>query len=137
MLLVLVALPYCLYRAPGWPFFATLVLAYANALLMLTVIAWRFGRAGISRRPLVALGFGWLACLPLSINCVRKAGLTFDIDGDARRQIDLIPVEKREQAKARLAAQIEEEMLELDNGDERRSALALMKGELRTGHERL
>jgi len=137
LLLVLVALPYCLYRAPGWPFFATLVLAYANALLMLTVIAWRFGRAGISRRPLVPLGFGWLACLPLSINCVRKAGLTFDIDGDARRQIDLIPVEKREQAKARLAAQIEEEMLELDNGDERRTALALMKGELRTGHERL
>ncbi len=137
LLLVLFALPYCLYRAPGWPFFAALVLAYVNALFMLTAIAWRFSRAGISRRPLLALGFGWLACLPLSINCVRKAGLAFDMDGDARKQIEMIPAEKREQAKARLAAQIEEAMLELEDGDERRLALALVKGELEQGHGRL
>jgi len=137
LLLVLVALPYCLYRAPGWPFFTALVLAYVNALLMLVAIAWRFSRAGISRRPLAVLGFGWLACLPLSINCVRKAGLAFDIDGDARKQIELIPAEKREEARARLAAQIGEAMLELDDGDERRSALALVKSELEAGHERL
>ena len=137
LLLVLFALPYCLYRAPGWPFFAALVLAYMNALLMLALIAWRFSRAGISRRPLVALGFGWLACLPLSINCVRKSGLTFDIDGDARKQIEMIPAEKRDQARVSLAAQIEEAMLELDDGDERRSALALLKGELEASHERI
>ena len=137
LLLILFALPYCLYRAPGWPFFAALVLAYVNALFMLTAISWRFSRAGISRRPLVALGFGWLACLPLSINCVRKAGLTFDIDGDARQQIEMIPAEKREQAKARLAAQIDEAIVELDDGDERRPALALMRRELEEGHERL
>jgi hypothetical protein len=137
LLLVLFALPYCLYRAPGWPFFLALVLAYVNALLMLAAIAWRFGRAGISRRPLVALGFGWLACLPLSINCVRKAGLSFDTDGDARTRIETIPAEKREQARARLAAQIEEAMLELEQGDERRLALARMKGGLEADHERL
>jgi hypothetical protein len=137
LLLVLLVLPFCLYRAPGWPFFAALVLAYVNALVMLAAITWRFSRAGIPRRPLVVLGFGWLACLPLSINCVRKAGLTFDIDGDALRQIEAIPADKREQARARLAAQIEEAMLELDNEDARRSALARMKGELEAGHERL
>ena len=137
LLLVLVALPYCLYRAPGWPFFAALVFAYLNALLMLVAIAWRYSRAGIARRPLVALGFGWLACLPLSINGVRKSGLTFDIDGDARKQIEIIPAEKREQARARLAAQIGEAMLELDDDDKRRSALARMKGELEADHGRL
>jgi hypothetical protein len=137
LLLVLFALPYCLYRAPGWPFFLALVLAYVNALLMLAAIAWRFSRAGISRRPLVALGFGWLACLPLSINCVRKAGLSFDIDGDARMLIESLPAEKREQARTRLAAQIEEAMLELEQGDERRLALARVKGGLEADHERL
>lgn len=136
-LLVLAALPYGLLRAPGWPFFAALVVAYVNALLMLVMIAWRFSRAGIARRPLLALGFGWLACLPLSINCVRKAGLTFDIDSNARAQIEMIPAEKRERARAGLAAQIEEAMLELDEDDKRRSALALMKGELEADLGRL
>jgi hypothetical protein len=137
LLLVLVALPYCLYRMPGWPFFAALVLAYANALFMLAMITWRFRRAEIPGRPLLTLGFGWLACLPLSINCVRKSGLTFDIDSSAREQIEMIPAEEREQAKANLSAQIEEALLELDDGDGRRSALARMKGELEAEHGRL
>jgi len=135
--LVLVALPICLYRAPGWPFFAALVLAYLNALLMLTLIAWRFGRSGMPRRPLIALGFGWLACLPLSINSVRKAGLAFDIGSDASKQIESLSGNARERARADLAAQIGEAMVDLEEGDERRLALARMKGELEASDGRL
>jgi len=104
---------------------------------MLVLIAWRFGRAGITRRPLLALGFGWLACLPLSINSLRKAGLAFDIDRDARAQIERLPADKREQARASLAAQIGESILELEESDERRPALAQLQKELESDHGRL
>jgi hypothetical protein len=137
LMLIFVVLPWCLFRAPGWPFFAALLLAYLNASLLLALIAWRLGRAGISRRPLVALGFGWLACLPLSINSVRKAGLAFDSDRDARKQIDLMPAEKKERARADYAAQLDEAINDLEDDDERRLALALMKGELDGSHGRL
>ena len=137
LLLVLAVLPFCLYRAPGWPFLAALALAYLNALLMLILIAWRFGRSGLPRRPLVALGFGWLACLPLSINSVRKAGLAFDIDSDARKQIEALAGAAKEQARASLAAQLGEALVEFEEGDERRQALILMKNELESGHGRL
>ena len=136
-LLVLAALPLCLYRAPGWPFLAALALAYLNALLMLILIAWRFGRSGLPRRPLLALGFGWLACLPLSINSVRKAGLAFDIDSDARKQIESLAGAAKEQARAHLAAQLSEALLEFEESDERRQALILMKNELESGHGRV
>ena len=135
--LILIALPLCLYRAPGLPFLAVLALAYANAVLMLVLIAWRFRRSGLSARPLVALGFGWLACLPLSINCIRKAGLAFDIDSDARKLIESMPAGDREQARAGLAAQIEEALNDLEADDDRRHALALVKGELEASHERV
>ena len=121
----------------GRPFFAALVLAYVNALLMLILIAWRFGRSGMPRRPLIALGFGWLACLPLSINSIRKAGLAFDIGSDARKQIESLSGDARERARADLAAQIVEAMVELEEGDERRLALARMKGELEASDGRL
>lgn len=137
LLLVLIALPFCLYRAPGWPFFAALGLAYANAVFMLILIAWRFGRSGLPRRPLVGLGFGWLACLPLSINSVRKAGLAFDLGSDARRQIESLSGDAKERARASLAAQLGEAMVELEDGDERRLALARMKGELEANDGRL
>ena len=130
LLLVLVALPYCLYRAPGWPFFAALVLAYVNALLMLVLIAWRFGRAGISRWPLLALGFGWLACLPLSVNALRKAGLSFDIAVDARRAIRLISFDEKSRARADLDAQIAEAMQELEEDDTRYGRLAALRQKL-------
>ena len=116
-LLLFVALPYCLYRAPGWPFFIALVLAYLNAVAMLGFIWLRFGRARIPLRPLVALGFAWLVCLPLSVNCLRKAGLAFDIALDAQRAIRFIPASQRRRARGDLAAQIEEAMHELDESD--------------------
>jgi hypothetical protein len=137
LVLVLVALPYCLYRAPGWPFFAALAFAYVNALLTLILIAWRFGRSGMPRRPLLALGFGWLACLPLSINSIRKAGLAFDIGSDARKQMETLSGDARERARAALGAQLQEAMVELEDGDERRLALARMKGELEANDGRL
>jgi hypothetical protein len=137
LVLVLVALPYCLYRAPGWPFLAALAFAYLNALLMLVLIAWRFGRSGMPRRPLIALGFGWLVCLPLSINSMRKAGLAFDIDSDARKQMKTLSGDARERARAALAAQLQEAMVELEEGDERRLSLASMKGELEANDGRL
>ena len=129
-ILVFVALPVCLYRAPGWPFFSALVLAYINALVMLVAIGWRFGRAGIARRPLIALGFAWLACLPLSVNCIRKAGLSFDIAMDARQAIRALPADEKSKARADLAAQIAEAMQELEESDERHRRLAELEHKL-------
>ena len=130
LLLVLVALPVCLYRAPGWPFFLSLVLAYLNALVMLGAIWWRFRKAGLATRPLAALGFAWLACLPLSVNAPRKAGLAFDVAMDAREAIDLLPERSRERARGELAAQVAEAMQELEESDERHQRLAELRRQL-------
>ena len=130
LLLVFAALPYCLYRAPGWPFFAALVLAYANAITLLGLIWWRLRGARIATRPLVGLGFGWLACLPLSVNALRKAGLAFDVAMDAREAILLLPERDRERARANLAAQVAEAMQELEESDERHRRLADLKRQL-------
>ena len=116
--LVFAILPYCLYRAPGWPFFISLVLAYVNAIGMLGFIWWRFRKSGLATRPLFALGFGWLACLPLSVNALRKAGLAFDVSVDARRAIRFLPAGERQRARDDLAAQVAEAMHELDENDE-------------------
>ena len=129
-LLMFVALPYCLLRAPGWPFFIALVLAYLNAVAMLVVIWLRFGRARIPARPLVGLGFAWLVCLPLSVNCPRKAGLAFDIARDAHRAIRFIPASERQRARGDLAAQIEEAMHELDESDPHYGRLAGLRRQL-------
>jgi hypothetical protein len=137
--LVFAALPYCLYRAPGWPFFVALVLAYAIAIAMLGAIWWRFRRAGIATRPLLALGFGWLVCLPLSVNALRKAGLAFDVALDARQAIRALPTRLRERARNDLAAQLAEAMQELEEGDERHRRLADLRRELipEAGHGRI
>lgn len=116
--LVFVVLPYCLYRAPGWPFFVSLVLAYMNAIAMLGAIWWRFHRAGIATRPLIALGFAWLVCLPLSANAARKAGLASDVAMDARRAMRFLPASERQRARGDLSAQVAEAMHEVDEGDE-------------------
>ena len=122
--LVFVALPVCLYRAPGWPFFIALLLAYLNAVAMLGAIVWRFGMAGIARRPLIALGFAWLVCLPLSVNSLRKAALTFDIGMDARQAIRLLPLAEKSVARLNLSAQVAEAMQELEESDEHHRRLA-------------
>ena len=135
-MLLFVALPWSLVRAPGLPFLAGLLLAYLNAVLMLGLIAQRFGRAGIARRPLLALGFGWLACLPLSVNCARKAGLTFEIAMDAREALRDLPAPARERAAAALAAQATEAAQELDEGDARHGDLMALKRQLEAGDGR-
>lgn len=134
--LLFVVLPWCLYRAPGWPFFIALVLAYLNAALMLALLAWRFRRAGLPRRPLIALGFGWLACLPLSVNCMRKAGLAFDVAPDARRALRLLPAGARAPAAAALAAQVEEALQDLEENDAREPRLARLHRQLATVEDR-
>jgi hypothetical protein len=138
LLLVLAALPYCLVRAPGWPFFAALALAYANAVALLGLICWRLRRERIATRPLIGLGFSWLVCLPLSVNAVRKAGLTFDVAADARAAIGLLPERDRERARGELAAQVAEAMQELDESDERHHRLAELGQQLalEAGHGR-
>jgi hypothetical protein len=128
--LVFVALPYGLYRAPGWPILGALILAYANAIAMLGVLWSRSRAAGIPARPLVAFGFAWLACLPLSVNAPRKAGLAFDIAMDARAAIRLLPEPAQERARSDLAAQLAEAMQELDESDEQRVRLANLHREL-------
>ena len=139
LLLVFIALPFCLYRAPGWPFFLSLVLAYLNAFVMLGLIWWRFRKAGLATRPLAALGFAWLACLPLSVNAQRKAGLAFDVAMDAREAISLLPEPDRGGARGGLAAQVAEAMQELEESDERHRRLADLKRQLapEAGHGRL
>jgi hypothetical protein len=127
LLLVLAVLPYCLLRAPGWPFFAALALAYANALALLGLLWWRLRRARTSTRPLLGLGFGWLVCLPLSINALRKTALAYDIAMDAREAIGLVQEHDRERARTALAAQVGEAMQELDEGDEHHQRLAELK----------
>jgi hypothetical protein len=129
-LLMFIVLPYCLYRAPGWPFFISLVVAYLNAIAMLAFIWWRLRGAGIATRPLVGLGFGWLVCLPLSVNCQRKAGLAFNIAIDARRAIRFLPASDRQSARDDLAAQVAEAMHEIDEGDELYCRLAELKRQL-------
>jgi signal transduction histidine kinase len=128
--LLFVALPYCLYRAPGWPFFISLVLAYLNAIAMLGFICWSFRAAGIATRPLIGLGFAWLACLPLSVNALRKAGLAFDVALDARQAVRVLPERAQERARSDLAAQIGEAMQELEEADERHHRLAELKRQL-------
>jgi hypothetical protein len=137
-LLVFAALPYCLVRAPGWPFFAALMLAYANAITMLGLLWWRSRKAGLAARPLIGLGFAWLACLPLSVNAPRKAGLAFDIAMDAREAIRLLPERAQERARADLAAQITEALQELEESDERHRRLAELSRQLapEAGHGR-
>lgn len=131
--LVFVALPYCLYRAPGWPFFLSFVLAYVNALAMLGLIWWRLRKAGIATRPLVALGFAWLACLPLSVNALRKAGLARNTALDARRAVRFLPASDRQGVRDDLAAQVVEAMHEVDEDDERYRRLADLKRQLNPG----
>jgi hypothetical protein len=128
--LVFAALPYCLYRAPGWPFFMALVLAYANAIGMLGFIWWRYRKAGLAARPLLALGFGWLACLPLSVNALRKAGLAFDFSVDARGAIRYLPAGERQRARGDLAAQVAEAMHELEENDQRYRRLSELRRQL-------
>ncbi len=132
-LLVFVAMPYCLYRTPGWPFFASLVLAYLNAIAMLGLIWWRFGNAGIATRPLVALGFGWLVCLPLSVNCLRKAGVFSSIALDARSALRFLSGSEQQRAREVLKAQIEEALHELDENDQLHRRMAELRRQLTPG----
>jgi len=128
--LVFLALPYCLYRAPGWPFLATLVLAYAGAIAMLGLLWWRFRRAGFATRPLFGLGFAWLACLPLSVNAPRRAGLAFDVALDARRAMRFLAAGERQRARHDLAAQLAESLQEIDEGDASGRRLLALKQQL-------
>jgi len=130
LILLFAVLPWCLYRAPGWPFFAALVLSYVNAIAMIGALWWRFRGAGIATRPLLGLGFGWLVCLPLSVNSLRKAGLAFDVAMDARGAIRLLPGRERERARGELAAQVAEALQELEESDERHRRLAALKSQL-------
>jgi len=128
--LLFAALPYCLYRAPGWPFVIALLAAYVNALAMLFLIFFRFKAFNIPMRPLIALGFGWLVCLPLSVNAQRKAGLAFEVALDARQAIRALPSRDQERARSDLAAQIGEAMQELEEADEQHRRLAELKRQL-------
>ena len=128
LLLIFIALPYCLYRAPGWPFFIVLVLAYLNAVVMLLLLFSRFKSKSIPARPLIGLGFGWIVCLPLSVNCLRAAGVGIPLGIDATRALQFLP--EKEHARAELAAQIAESMQELEETDERYRRLALLQREL-------
>jgi hypothetical protein len=130
LLLILACMPYCLYQAPGWPFFLALVAAYLNAIALSGLIWWRYRGARIATRPLVGLAFGWLVCLPLSINALRKAALAHDVAIDAREVIGLLPEPARERARGELAAQAAEAMQELEEGDAQRQRLADLHQEL-------
>jgi hypothetical protein len=139
LLLVFVALPYCLYRAPGGPLFLFLLLTYINTAVMLVLLWWRFRTSKLATRPLLGLGFACLVCLPLSVNAQRKAGLAFDVGVDAREAIRGLPEPVQERARAELAAQVAEALQELEESDERHRRLAELRRELapEAGHGRL
>ncbi len=118
LVLVFIALPLCLYRAPGSPFLIALLLAYLNAIAMLAILWRRFGKADIAQRPLIALGFGWLVCLPLSVNCLRKAGVASAVSIDARSALRFLSGNEKQRAIEALNAQIAEAMHELDENDQ-------------------
>jgi len=128
-LLIFVALPYCLYRAPGWPFFIALVLAYLNAVVMLVLLVLRFRKYSIPARPLAGLGFGWIACLPLSANCLRAAGLGIPVAVDALHAIRFLG--EKDAARDGLAAQVAEALHETDEADERHGRLVALASRLR------
>ena len=130
LLLIFAFLPYCLYLAPGRPLFLALAAAYLNTIALSGLIWWRYRGARIATRPLAGLSFGWLVCLPLSINALRKAALAFDVAMDARDVIDGLPEPERERARAELAAQAAEAMQELEEGDAQRQRLADLHREL-------
>ncbi len=130
LVLVFVALPVCLYRAPGWPLLVSLLLAYLNAIGMLAILWWRFGKAGIARRSLAALGFGWLVCLPLSVNCLRKAGAASAVAIDARSVLRILSGNERQRASEALKAQIAEAMHELDEDNPQHRRLAELRRQL-------
>jgi hypothetical protein len=129
-ILVFAVLPWCLYRAPGWPFLIALLLAYLNAIAMLGICGWRFRKTGLAARPLAALGFAWLACLPLSVNTLRKAGLAIEVEVDARRAIRYLPPGERTRARGDLAAQAAEAMHELEEDDDLHRRLAELRRKL-------
>ena len=132
LLILFVALPYCLYRAPGWPFFGALVLAYLNAAVMLALLVFRFRKLAIPARPLASLGFGWIACLPLSVNCLRAAGVGIALPIDGARALRFVSkAEEQEKALAELAAQVAEAMQELDETDGRHRQLAALARQLK------
>ena len=137
-ILVFAVLPACLYRAPGWPFAVALLAAYANAIAMLVLLFFRFRQASLSVRPLVALGFGWLVCLPLSANCLRAAGLSFRIAVDARRAMRFLSEAEGKRAREDLAAHLGEALQEIDEGDAAYGRLADLRRQLaaESGHER-
>jgi hypothetical protein len=138
-LLVFAVLPYCLYRAPGWPFFVALVFAYVNAVAMLLLLRFRFKSNSIPARPLIGLGFGWLVCLPLSVNCLRAAGVSFPLGLDARRALRFVHGGTRDKAREDLAAQVAEAMQEMEEADSHHARLAEFARQLQpeAGHGRL
>ena len=127
-LLVFAALPYCLYRAPGWPFFASLLLAYVNAAAMLALLVLRFRTRSIPARPLAGLGFGWIVCLPLSVNCLRSAGLSVPLGIDATRALRFLP--DNQKARRDLGAQVAEALQEVEETDAQHGRLAALARDL-------
>ena len=81
----------------------------------------------------------WLVCLPLSVNCLRKAALASSIALDARRAIRLLPAGERPRARDDLVAQVAEAMHEVDESDEMYRRLDELKRQLapEAGHGRV
>ena len=129
-LLVFAALPYCLYRAPGWPFLVALALAYLNAIAMLVFLFLNFRKNSIPARALAGLGFGWIVCLPLSVNCLRAAGVGVPLSVDATRALQFLPESEKSKARADLAAQVAEALQETEETDAQHARLAALARQL-------
>jgi len=136
--LVLGVLPVLLYRNAGWSLVLTLALAYANAIVMLVSALLAYRKQGVPVRPIVGLGLTGLACIPLSVNFVRRASLTFVLDGDAQRFIRLLRGRERDVAQYELAAHVSEAIAAVDEGSSDETRLVALRAELlkATLHER-
>jgi hypothetical protein len=104
--LVLVALPYLMFRNAAIPLFGVLTIAYVNVIAMLAMIARVYLRLGVARAPLWGIAAGALLCLPLSVNVMRHALLRMPVAGDASRLVRLLPASRRADARRALRMQV-------------------------------
>jgi len=136
--LVLVALPWLLFRNAALPLLGVLVVAYVNAIVMLVLVARAYRRLGVPRKPLWSIAGGALLCLPLSVNVMRHALLRLPVAGDAVALAGLVRSSRRREAREALRAQVHDALQLVAPEDAVHASLSGLRDALdrRLAHER-
>ncbi len=128
--LVLVALPYCLFYAPGWPLLAVLAGAYANAFALILLAARGCRTLGLPATRVAMLAFNGLICIPLSINMMRRILLRVPMRRDAAASLRLLRAGDRGRARSALLAQLREALEDEDEAGETYPRLVALRARL-------